>query len=342
MDIFEPREMTEALLERKRPKSFLRDTFFSQSENHNTAAVDIHILEGKRRLAPYVAPNAPGVLVQKDGFQQETFIPPLVKPKDVTTAEDVLRSVRPGESVYTDGRGNSAAERAAWILGEDMARLDDSITRREEQQAAEALFTGALVIKGHGEDRTIDFGLNAAQKPVLAGTSKWSDPASNPLADLDKWKREHSQRSGVTATDVVMGADALAAFLDHEKVKTAFDNRQITTGDINFEEVGENVTLVGRIARFGLNLWSYDEWYYDDATSQEKAMVPENKVLITSRRAMFKRHYGVIPENIPVVGERWVKTWEIEDPASRLLMVQSRPLMVPHQKNALVIGTVVD
>lgn len=342
MDLFEPRSMTEALLQEKRPGAFLINTFFPNRPTHATAAVDIHIVNGKRRLAPFVHSEAEGVLVEKLSRSAETFVPPLIKPKDRTSAADILASVSPGQPIYVEG-GQTVEERAAVMLMDDTRRLDDMITRREEWLAAQALFNGTVTIKGQGINEVIDFGFLSSHKPTLSGTSLWTDAGSNPYENLNTWKRLIAKDSGVTATDVVLGSAAAAAFLANAKIQSLFDKQQINLGAIaaTTEGLPQGVTFLGRITGLGLNLWTYDEWFLDDDTGSENEMVPTDRVLVVSRQADFKLHYGVIPEITPVVGSRWVKSWEQEDPAGRFLLVQARPLAVPHQKDAIVSAKVV-
>jgi hypothetical protein len=342
LDLFTPRTMTEALLQEKRPGAFLINTFFPVRPTHQTEAVDIHIVDGKRKLAPFVNPNSEGVLVEKNSRTAETFVPPLIKPKDRTSAEDILASVNPGNAVYVEG-GQTVEERAALMLMDDMRRLDDMIVRREEWMASRALFTGAISIKGQGVDETIDFAFKTTHKPTLSGTSLWTDAASKPFDDLRTWKTLIAKDAGVTATDVVLGSSAAAAFFANDQIQKLFDLRQITVGQLNptMENLPQGVTYLGRVTALGLDLWTYDEWFVDDQTGNEAEMVPTDRILVVSRQANFKLHYGAIPEIPPVVGSRWVKSWMQEDPAGRFLMVQARPLPVPHQKDAIVSAKVV-
>jgi hypothetical protein len=338
MDIFEPREMTEALLESKSPKMWLRDRYFSNVKTHATSKVDIMIMEGSRKLAPYVSPRSEGVVMDKYAKKAETYEPPLLKPKDYTSAQDILKSVSTGDTIYNS---ESPEVRAGKQLNEDLLRMDEAIDRAEEVQARQALFDGKIVVKGKGVDDEVDFQFSAAQKPVLTGTALWTHADATPLEDIQTWKKIPGKAGGAVPTDIVMGADAFDAFMAHDSVKEAFDNRRIVEGQIDFEELAPGVTYVGRLSRAGLDIFTYDDYYFDDVADDDVPMVPVDKVLLCTPNADFRRHYGVIPEMPPIEAQRYVKSEEKFDPAAREVIIQSAPLCVPHQKNSIVVGKVV-
>lgn len=341
VDIFNPRSMTKQLVQRKQPRSFLRDTFFGTVETHATPFVDIHIVKGKRRLAPYVHPDSAGKVVERIGASGETFSPPYIKPKMVTTANDLLKAL-PGEVIYMDDRGNSPQERAATILAEDMATMDDMIIRREELQAAQALFGGVVAIKGEGIDTSIDFGIPAGNIITLSGAALWSASTSDPIADLRTWKRQIAQVSGMNADIVVLGADVVNAFVNNVNVQKLLDVRRFELGIVKPEDKGNGVTFVADIISLGMEIWAYDEWYIDDQTQVETPMIPAKKVLVTSKNAMRKRHYRSIHDISAgtFASPRFAKSWMKEDPSARYVMVQSGPLCVPHQVDAIINATV--
>jgi len=281
------------------------------------------------------------VVMDKDGKKAETYEPPLLKPKDFTTSQDILKSVSLGDTIYNS---ETPEVRAAKQLNRDLLRMDEAIDRAEEVQARQALFDGKIVIKGKGVDEEVDFGFTAAQKPVLTDAALWSADTSAPLDDIVKWKKIPGKAGGAVPTDIVMGADAFDAFMAHDSVKEAFDNRRIVEGNINYEELAPGVTYVGRLARAGLDIFTYDDYYFDEdsgASGEDVPMVPVDKVLLVSPNADFRRHYGVIPEMPPIEAQRYVKSEEKFDPAAREVIIQSKPLCVPHQKNSIVVGKVV-
>lgn len=340
VDIFTPRSLTKALNQKKRPVVFLRDMFFGKTETHNTEDVDIHVKKGLRRVAPYVASSHRGKLIERTGHIAETFKPPYLKPKMVTTAEDALTPMM-GEIIYS-GKTISPLQRVAKLVLEDMEELSDMIDRREDLQASEALFGGVVTIKGEGVDTSIDFGIPAANKITLGGGDLWSAGTSTPYNDLKDWKRQGRKASGTNIDVVVMGREAVDALLDNDEFQKKLDTRRLDLGSIKPEDKGNGVTFVGDVKSLGLEIWAYDEWYIDPETLIETELVPSKEIMMTSKSAMRKLHYGVIKDlKSKFNTKRFAKSWEDNtDVSERYLMVQSAPLCVPHQVDAIINATV--
>lgn len=349
IDIFDTRTMLEAVEQMKRPGRFLRDTFFPGFRQFDTEAVDVDIVKGKRRLAPYVSPLAEGKVVERIGFSTNTIKPGYVKPKMATSAGDLLKR-QPGEVLYQGGLGIEG--RAQQQLGKDLAELLDMIDRREEWNAAQALNAGAVTMTVIGESGdqavSVNFQMDAAHKITLTGTDLWSVSTGDPLGDLATWARLIRKDSGMSPTDVVMGGDACEAFLNHTDVKEKMDLRQVDVGAIKPEALPEGVTYVGRLKLPSLqvDVWTYDEWYIDESTGTETSMVPANKVWMGSRRAQNSKLYAVIQDMEAIEGgiaaavQRFPKSWVTKDPSVRWLMIQSAPLMALNQPDAFVSAQV--
>lgn len=343
INIFEPRRMLRVLEELKPVRTFLLDLFFRGETNRfDTRQVDIDIFKGKRTLAPFVSPRREGRAVERIGYTTKTYAPPYIKVFTETTAEDTLRR-QPGEAVYSsDPAASNPQLRAARILGRDLAYLEEQITRREEWMAAEAVSTGMLHVRGEGVDDVIDFQMAPTHLVTLVGPAAWSDrDNSDPLRDLRKWRRRIIQDSGINPTAMILGQDALDAFLDHPKVLGKLDNRRVEFGRIDPVSLADGATYYGYIKDVNLDIYSYDEWYADEATGTEKPMVRPDRCILGSARARTSRNYAVI-QDLDAIGSgqfavpRYPKSWVEKNPSVRRLMLQSAALVVPHQIDAFM------
>ena len=97
--IFETRTMLAAVEQMHTPSTFLLNTFFAAEETFDTKTVDVDIVKGGRKLAPFVSPRVEGKVVTKDGFQSKNITPAYIKPKMETNAEQLLNR-NPGLSPY--------------------------------------------------------------------------------------------------------------------------------------------------------------------------------------------------------------------------------------------------
>ena len=221
ISLFETRVMLRMLEQLKPARRFLLDTFFPTIETSNAKNVDIDIIKGSRRLAPFVSPTMEGKVVDREGYTTRSYTPPYIKPKMITTAQDFLNR-NPGEHIYQSSQ--NAAQRAATQLVKDLATLENMVNRREEWMAAQLVQTGAVTVTGDGVSDTIDFGMDASHIITLTGGDLWSDMTnSTPLEDLRAWRRLILKDSGIVPNVCVMGSDALDAFIGHTKVKDALD-----------------------------------------------------------------------------------------------------------------------
>lgn len=336
IDLFDTRTMLEAVRQMLPVRTFLKETFFTNVRTFDTEHVDVDIIKGKRRMAPFVSPKLAGKVVERQGFRTNTYKAPMINPKLPTTAEQLQKRLA-GEPLYS---GMSPDDRAAEQLGRDLAELDEMITRREERMCAQALFEGKIDIKGEGVDEVIDFGLT--NKEALSGGALWNQTTADPLADLKRWRRTIVKASGINPDIVVMGSDVIDAFLANEKVQKMLDLRLVDTGQINPQTLPNGTTYVGRIAELGVNIYTYDEWYLDD-DGTEKPMVPEKSLLMGSTAARFDLLYGAYVDqemgtlDLPRIPRSWVE----KDPSVRWVQLISRPLPVPQHIDSLYVATVI-
>lgn len=345
ISMYETRTMLPMVNNEKRASSFLRDRFFGNVVRIETKKADIDIVDGKRKIAPFVHPSIGGKAVSHEGYTTNTFEPPETSPMMITTSEDLLMR-SPGENIYGLRSPN---ERAAEQLGKDLKELDLIITRLEEKMCSEALFAGQVTVSGEGYDETIIqyWPATSAQQPktVLDSSNRWTTQGVDPTKALREVRRKVIQKSGITPRDAIFGKQAIEAFLDALK-NTTLDMRRVEMGIIDPQHLPNGVTYWGYLKDSALDIWSYDEYYLDE-NGDEQPMVPEKKVLIGSAEARTQMIYGPCAlmgnnGNVPVfyaeprVPDSWVQR---SNPAGRIVQIKSRPLPVVNQVQAFHVLT---
>lgn len=181
VNIYSPRYLAEVVRQTPAVHTYFRDTFFTNVKTFATERVDIDLVKGDRRMAAFVHPRVGGKVLKANGYQTESYKPPLINPYDVTTADQLMTRL-PGEDLYS---GMTPAQRAAQKLMEEYATLNDATTRREEWMAVQAIVTGTIPIVGEGVNETIDFGLT--NKKTLTGDNKWGGSKADILGNLGDW-----------------------------------------------------------------------------------------------------------------------------------------------------------
>lgn len=332
-DIYSTDVLIGVVQDLKVPGSAILDRFFPRIQEDDREEIHFDLLDNKRRIAPFVHPNVPGKIVQTTGQKAATFKPAYVKDKRVLDPRQPLKRAV-GEQI---GGALSTGQREQLHLAQQVEDMLKMLTRREEVMAVEALLTGKVVVAGDEYPSvTVDFGRDAALTPTaLASTARWGESAADPLANLRTWSGLVQQKSGVYPRDVIMDATTLAKFLAHADVKARLDQRHTTNVAMAVDASDdEGLAFIGTID--GYRIWSYSGWYVDPATGTEGTILPAGKVIMTSAQVEGVRAYGAIidPEAGYTATRYHIKSWTEKDPARRLIMLQSAPLVVPTRVNA--------
>ena len=179
---------------------------------------------------------------------------------------------------------------------------------------------------------------------MLAGAARWGEAGVDPIEDLEDWSELIFLKSGVAPTDVVMTVDAWRLLKKSPSFKDAIDNELrggSSTAQLGATIIGgEGAKLKGSIG--DLRIWTYADYYVDPADETEKAILPPFTVLLGSAGIEGVRHFGAIQDEEAgfASAEYWAKSWVEKDPARRILLMQSAPLVVPYRVNASFCATV--
>lgn len=341
MSIYDTKTMLAALRTMKQPRTFLRDTFFRNVKTFNSRTVEIDIRRGKRRVAVFVGRSDPGHVSERIGYTTNTYQPPYIKEKRPLRPGDVMTR-SDGQTVYSE---ETPAERAQGLLADDLNELNEMITRREELMAREALFEGKNTYRDANE--YVDFGVSNTHK--LAGISTgWDVDGGKPLDDIADWTQLIAQDSGLAADTLVLGKTAARKFLGNPQISGdkggVLSSVKVQRGEIAPKLLPNGVVYYGFIPECGVDVYGYFEWYIDPADDTEKAMVPDNGVLLGCSSARMDRLYGVIEDVEALYAvPRFPKSWVEQDPSARFLMLQSAPLLVPHDVESFVtVASILD
>ncbi len=343
MDMFSTRTMM-AMVEEGRTSNhtWLRDRYFGTRPTFDTQYIEFDVVDMTgRKLAPFVDPKASGAVLGRKGYKTQAFVAPEVSPYRVTTAEDLLKRSA-GETIYST---LTPMQRAAQLLGKDLADLDEIISRREEAMCAEALFTGKISIAGAGlsaDEISYWSNLASADQPKTTLTTKWDATATKTAAimkDLRDARRSMNKRGGFTPTELICGTKVIDTLLDKFTGSNAFDMRRVDMGAIDPQHLPNGVSYWGYLKDSALDIYSYDEWYLNDSGT-EVAMVPENLCLLASPNVRTMLAYGAVgvvdessPNGISVyAGARVPASWvQHANPTGRILQMKSRPLPIIQQ-----------
>lgn len=337
MSIFDLGVLSRVVADLPAPAPFFLNSFFPTVQTEATPDIHFDVANATRRIAPFVSPIVGGKVVAGQGYQTQTFTPAYIKDKRVFDSSRAFkRSI--GERI--GGGMDPAARMQAAVVGELQDQLA-MLTRRQELMAVETLRTGKVVIEGDMYPRVqVDFGRDAALTPAaLTGTARWGESAGTPLKNLETWSMLVTEKSGATATTVIMDVKAWQYFSADPAVVTLLD-RFRGAEKLDATVVGEGGRFMGTIGNF--DIWVYVGWYAHPDTGALTPYLPDHTVIITSPEIEGVRVYGAIKDEeagfqaVPYFTKSWVEP----DPAVRYLLLQSAPLMVPYRVNASLCATV--
>ncbi|MEI6286225.1 MAG: major capsid protein [Bacillota bacterium] len=338
INIFDTRTMLQAVEQIPPVRTFIRDTFFTNIREFDTAKVDVDLVKGNRRIAAYVNRNLPGKPVDRQGYSTSTYTPPKVEPMRTTTAEQLMKRL-PGETPYA---ALSPQQRAMQQLTKDLIDNDTEITRREEVMCAQALFNGKINIVGDGVNDVMDFGLTNFEDVLV----KWDAPAALPYDDIQKWQLRVQMLTGVTPNMLILATDAAKAFINSAQIQKIVSTFRDLRIELAPQSRPNGTTFVTRIVELGIDIYAYNEWYYDDTTKTTLPIVPQGMALLASSGANFHMLYGAcaatINDELVILGaKRLPRSWTENNPPVRFVATASAPLPVPVMIDSIFSAQVV-
>lgn len=336
INIYDTRTMMQAIEQMKPARTFFRDVFFPTVETFITEKLDVETKKGKRKLAPFVSRNSGGITVGRGGFRTDTYETPYIAPQRVLTKNDLAGRAF-GENIYST---RTPAQRAIELAARDIRELDEMITRTEEWFCREILINGRVTIKGWVDkvggtefvEDEIDF--EFTNKETLSGANAWDQATSKKYDDLERIRLDIIQNSGMNPNIVIMSNTTAKLFLNDADIQKKMDIRNMSFGSIKPIIQEDGLTYIGTLTSLGLELYTYDEWFLDDA-GVEQPMMPADH-LIMGRRGLGSRLYGAVTQVEQGDGEfhtyegvRIPKVWTDVNNDKKMIRLASRPLPKP-------------
>lgn len=300
LNINDTRTLLEVVERSFKPTTTLVNTFFGNVKTFVTETVEMEYRKGARKMAPFVVPGTKGVNLARNGSQLRVYKAPLMKPKRVIEASDIMRRGF-GENVYSQ---HTPAERAQALRANDMAELIDSIIRREEWMAAQILINGSCQIKGFADDGktelidTITFD-GFDNKITISGDRLTWDNADtadiyNDIGDASATIRRNA---GLIPTVAICSADVAKYIIDSEKLRQYMlvpsrDNLALMS--IQPRLVRPELMRVGYISALSLDIYAYDGGY-EDEDGTFTPYIPDGHMII-GVPGRGKRLYGAVTQ----------------------------------------------
>ena len=332
-------DMNEALRQRVRPQTFLKDYLIKPMvKQHRTKYISLDKVFGNRVRAGYVNRQSKGHVVGKGDFNNVIHVAPYVKELFDYGPSDVDQRL-PGYNPYEQGPDAIQA-----LIAAASVDLDDRFVRLEESQIASALINGTLSISGDDVDYTIDFGMRSAHKITLSGTARWTESSTrNILKNFQTWSGLPSKQGAPRPSWALLGLEAADIVQNDTAILNLLDNRRTEIGAIRFEQFeDQNATYIGHISGAGFSLDLYTYQGMDDVvtngTPVETKYIDDYRCILGNSSMVTKMHYGKI-ENLKApnfTGTRFINQWVEDDGSAGHFSIESSPMFGLHQADAVV------
>lgn len=318
------------------PSTYWRNLCFNSVITFEDEYIDFEKIREGRKLAPLVVPTVQGRAVYSEASNVTRMKAAYVKPKDSVSPGRVIKR-RPGENLFAQ---NSLSPQARYnaIIGDILRVHRETIDRREEWLAAQAIINGKITLSGPDyPTRVVDFGRDAQHTITLGVGARWGDAGVKPMTDIQTWiDRVRRAQFGGPVNRLTVGSAVLPVLLaDADVLKQLDTQTRGTNADLNTGlRAGEYVEYIGKLGP-NLELWVNSDFYEDPDTGTATPFLDTKTVVLTGPNIMGVRCFGAILDEKAGFNATPVfpKMWSQEDPSATFVMSQSAPLTFPVNPN---------
>jgi hypothetical protein len=320
------------------PKFFLDKFFSGPSVTSDREEVYFDDVPGKKvGIAPFVHPLNEAPMIRGQGYRTKSFRPGYIKEKTDLTPDRGFNRM-PGEAF---GGELTPMQRMERLLIRDVKRLQDRWSNRLEMMAAEVVKTGKLTIKGGGLDALLDFERDKSLGITLKGGDTWANPDFDMRSFFERRQANMArlnlrQRRPKT---VLMHQSAYDLFIKNNGIQKILPDfmrgaeltLKLTPGIQSFD----SLVFKGDYGEIRI-------FVYDAIAEDGKPFIDVNQILLFCDDIDGIKFFGAIHDLKAglIAQDIFMKSWEIEDPSQRLVMLQSAPLLATFDPNTAELITV--
>lgn len=328
--------LIEAVEQFKKPATYLTETFFNQKMPvANTSWIGFEVFKGKRQLAPHIVRGGRGKDIGRENVDAKFYSAPMVGPRRVIGIKDMEMRMIGEQPIFSTLKPE---ERAAAMQARDLQDLLARIENTKNKMCADILTTGRYVVSGYADDGerviedTIDYGFTN----VKTASPTWDNANAKIYDDLEYCCDKIAEDTGELPTMLLCGANVEKYMLANKEIRDwlLVNNRQnLTMASLQPKYLAPQTRYLGTLTALGLEMYSYLETYWDDATQSVKPFIPADTAIVI-KPGKGKQLFGAITlmddagpktyaaENVPV--------YDVDKRANAMsLTVYSRFLMVP-------------
>lgn len=334
-DIMGWRTLTRTINETKSPNSFLKQILRPKTETVPTRHINLSYRERGRKIAPFVARDGAAIQTEGGSEYEIPVMPTHIRTKRAMSPSELMDKRRVGTTIFNDAGGISQAMRE--YVAREMQYQKDDVDNSEEYLLAGALrgqisYTSldhASFTVTSPRDATLDF--------ALVGADRWDNPATADAKALFFRVMELiNDAVSLNVTDVILGRDAADAFIKLTEFDKSLELRRLITGNLDFtKQMEQSGALYIGDPYHGIRVWRYGRTVeMPDGSSYDLIRPNYAEFICATPATELTMYYGAI-EDMKALGDgmklkskTFVKTYEIDDPSARVMLLETNPLPI--------------
>lgn len=321
--------------------SFLHDATVIDGGNVTEEEALWDFKKGTVKMAPFVAPNVGGVVIEREGYRTNRIEFPMIAPERPVQKTDLTTRAF-GEQIYYGGM--TPEERARKLTMADIVDMRNMIQLRREWMVSQLLATGKLDIYEYTEQgvptlptKQVDYGFTNNFVPDY----DWDEEGSDPDEDMYKMEELVLQGQGKIGY-YVMSQDVAGALLHNKNYIAQHDIRNANFGKLEQRFVDPHVRYIGVNAR-GVEMYEYTGTF-EDEQGNTKNFIPNGTIELISD-GLFKEYHGPITQLEgsdfrTYIAREVPKVYSNERNDVKNQRLASRPMYIPFNVDAWAVGKV--
>lgn len=334
-DLFKIRILTTAINVMKATTMKVYDRIFRGKEHLEPSdRLAFEVITGSQKILKNLSIYAPAMVTDKTGRKIITLTAPRLSTKRFIHVAELNALRAYGQQVGTE------------MMKERLAREQKDM-RNEHDRTLEFWACNALkgiIYDSDLKTELVNYNVDSAHKPTLAGTAKWTHADSRPINKIREWKRliEDDSNAAITEWISFIGHSAMDALLTHADILNLLKYEK-------GRKIAEEED-VARLAKTELN--EYTGSFLDDSGTRQRFIGAEYFMLIGMCDDLVDTPYGPVVDedapggvgNIAANGNGvmfFSKSWKEQDPSGRWIKAEARPLPVLQRPGAVIYAKVV-
>lgn len=294
--------------------------------------------KNNRKMAAFIADRGSAIPVERQGFELWEYSPAKISVSRSLTVDDVNKRGF-GEALYSN---LTPEQRALKLQKRDLADLDKFITRREEWMCVQTMINNACTMQEYidaktiGNAKHIQFYEGATSEHTYTVANMWNSANGDIVGDV-KVMCELLAKRGLSAADLVIGADVEDVFYTNAKIKEFLDrNLAINFGSVDEKIQYPGVSTLGTFNFRGYNLRIFVvNTSYEDDSGTDTLYFPSTSAMVTFPNCGHMM-YGAITqmryksEKLETIAARRIPKFYAEYKDNvRSIELAARPLAAP-------------